>query len=407
MNPVISVNLNGNAYQIEEAGYTLLRAYLDRAAAALKGNPDEAEILADLEQAIADKCQRGLGPNKTVVTAAEMTQVLAEMGPVDAANGDGAQADAASPKTEPAGAASGDAEKAKRLYQIKEGAMISGVCTGLSAYLHVDVTIIRIAFLILAYWGGVGIGAYILLMVVIPKATTDEQVAAAHGEPFNAREVIDHAKRISEDIKSNTSQWRKHVRQQQRHWRRQMRHARAEHATLGAGAGGGLFMFAGFVFLMFTLIAVAKSGTFWGMPLPMGIPQTVVIAGLFLACFMIFAPRGLRGTPAAPAPVSPATPVLNLLSAAWLILLIVALVSLFRTHAIFHWPIPSGVPLWAAAVVVLIVYQLVAAPLMIGRGAVRADGVAGLVAGGIVCWLLYENVAEVRVVVDRVWERMQ
>src|SRR4029450_6104136 len=42
----------------EEAGYAALLAYLDRAGAALAGNPDRAEILADLEQAIAERCDR-------------------------------------------------------------------------------------------------------------------------------------------------------------------------------------------------------------------------------------------------------------------------------------------------------------------------------------------------------------
>jgi phage shock protein PspC (stress-responsive transcriptional regulator) len=398
MNPVISVNLNGNAYQIEDAGYTQLRAYLDRAANALKGNPDAAEVIADLEQAIADKCQRTMGPNKTVVTAAEIAQVLEEMGPVDTG----------APKAETADAsASGDTTKRKRLYQIREGAMISGVCTGLAAYLHVDVTLIRVAFLILAYWGGAGVIAYLVLMFVIPKATTDEQVAAAHGEPFNAQQVVDHAKRISEEIRSNTGQWRRQFRQEQRKWRRQMRHARMEHGMPGVGPSGGPFVIAAFMLLIFSVLSVAKSGTFWGWPIPAGIPHGVLMLGMFLACFLIFAPLGSRRASAVPSPVSPVTPVLNLLSAAWLIVLILALVSLFKTHAIFGWPIPGGVPLWAAAVGVVLVYQFVAAPLMTARGAVRADAVATMVAGGIVCWLMYENMPQFREVVQRVWERMQ
>jgi DNA-binding transcriptional MocR family regulator len=55
MNTVIIVNLNGNAFHIEEPGYVALRAYLDAAGAQLEDNPDKGEILADLEQAIADK----------------------------------------------------------------------------------------------------------------------------------------------------------------------------------------------------------------------------------------------------------------------------------------------------------------------------------------------------------------
>jgi CHASE3 domain sensor protein len=76
MQKVISINLNGNAYQLDDTAYEALRAYLDRAEAVLKDNPDQTEIVADLEQAIAEKCNKVLGPHKTVVTAAEIEQVL-------------------------------------------------------------------------------------------------------------------------------------------------------------------------------------------------------------------------------------------------------------------------------------------------------------------------------------------
>src|SRR5471030_2533218 len=141
MQKVITINLNGNAYQIDESGYAALVAYLDGAERQLKDNPDRAEIVKDLEQAIADKCRGFLGPHKTVVTAAEVDQIVREMGPVDGA-------DSANRKTA-ADAGSGSGAP-RRLYLIHEGAMFAGVCTGLAAYLHIDATIVRIVFLILA-----------------------------------------------------------------------------------------------------------------------------------------------------------------------------------------------------------------------------------------------------------------
>ena len=44
MNKVISISLNGNAYQLEEAAYDLLKQYLQRAETQLKDNPDKTEI---------------------------------------------------------------------------------------------------------------------------------------------------------------------------------------------------------------------------------------------------------------------------------------------------------------------------------------------------------------------------
>ncbi len=87
MNKVIIINLNGVAYQLEENGYEALRAYLDTASRRLEGNPDRDEIIADIEQAIADKFRALLGANKTVVATREVEAVVAEMGPVEDASG--------------------------------------------------------------------------------------------------------------------------------------------------------------------------------------------------------------------------------------------------------------------------------------------------------------------------------
>src|SRR4051812_24948549 len=83
MNKVITINLNGNAYQLDEAGYDALYRYLKNAGNQLKENPDQAEIIADLEQAIAEKCAAYLRANKTVVSENEVAQILKDMGPVD------------------------------------------------------------------------------------------------------------------------------------------------------------------------------------------------------------------------------------------------------------------------------------------------------------------------------------
>ena len=89
MNKVITINLNGLAFQLEEAGYEALRAYLDGAARNLGDNPDKDEIIADIEQAIADKCRVVLGAYKNVVVTQEITQIIQEMGPVQDAAAEG------------------------------------------------------------------------------------------------------------------------------------------------------------------------------------------------------------------------------------------------------------------------------------------------------------------------------
>src|SRR4051812_5906161 len=157
MNKVITINLNGNAYQVEERGYELLCGYLDAAESQLKDNPDRAEIVSDLEQAIADKCRNFLGPQKTIVTGGEIEQIIQAMGPVDS-DGD----EAGTPgQNQTGGPQSGGQKEARsgttsgphtprRLYRIREGKQIEGVCTGLAAYFGMDVTIVRVLFVAVA-----------------------------------------------------------------------------------------------------------------------------------------------------------------------------------------------------------------------------------------------------------------
>jgi phage shock protein C len=198
MQKVISINLNGNAYQLDEPAYEVLHAYLADATGRLEGNPDGAEIVGDLERAVAEKCLRYLGRGKTVVSTAEIEQILREIGPVDggagAAQAAGAPGSAGgAPNAEPAGAAP------KRLYQIREGAMISGVCNGLGAYFNMDPTFIRIAFVLAALFHGAGVLAYLLLMMLVPYAKTSEELAAAQGGnaglPYRVQRIVEKIRR--------------------------------------------------------------------------------------------------------------------------------------------------------------------------------------------------------------------
>ena len=194
MQKVITINLNGNAYQLDEHGYEALRAYLEHAEAQLGGNPDASEIIRDLEQSIAEKCLRLIGPGKTVVTTAEIATILREIGPVETTGGG------------PQAASSATVPTPKRLYQIREGGMVSGVANGLAAYFNIDPTIVRVAFVIGAVVEAMhydqppilSVGLYVLLVFLVPYAKTSEQRAAAQGAsvglPYKLQNAVERVK---------------------------------------------------------------------------------------------------------------------------------------------------------------------------------------------------------------------
>ena len=57
----------------------------------------------------------------------------------------------------------------KRLLRTPDG-IIAGVCGGLSEFFGLDVSLIRIATLILILFGGLSIWVYIILWLIVPKA---------------------------------------------------------------------------------------------------------------------------------------------------------------------------------------------------------------------------------------------
>lgn len=212
MNKVITMNLNGNAHQLEEPGYASLSAYLAQAKDSLNGNLDQAEIMADLEQAIADKFRRFLTPHKSVITVSEVETVIEEMGPV---TGD------STTQTDETKQAAGP----KRLYRVVDGEWIAGIANGVAAYFNVDVVPIRILFVFLFFITSGGFAlAYLLAWLFIPVAETKEQQAEARGIPFNAEELIARAKTEYAKIGDKGSEWR----HQWRNWRREMKRQQRE-----------------------------------------------------------------------------------------------------------------------------------------------------------------------------------
>ena len=51
--------------------------------------------------------------------------------------------------------------------------MIGGVCAGLGEYLGLDPTIVRIVWVLMVLFAGVGILLYIILWLVMPKPTME------------------------------------------------------------------------------------------------------------------------------------------------------------------------------------------------------------------------------------------
>jgi len=325
MNKVITINLNGVAYQLEEGGYDALRAYLENAARRLEGNPDRDEIITDIEQAIADKFRALLGAYKTVVNTKEVAAVLTEMGPVEDATGEtaagegqrgGAGQGTAAGVT--GSAAAGETGGVRRLYRIyPEGAMLSGVCNGLAAYFNIDATIFRLGFVILTMLWGAGALLYLFMVILIPLARTPAEKTAATGAAATAQEFIRRAKagyyegfKTFHDRKAHR-EWKRKFKQDMRCWTRDLERDVKEHAHQW----------------------VPGWQSHWA-PRPPPVFGPVFIA-----------------------------PILSILLLVALVLLVWGIYSLASAGHVFGVVLPAGMPLWGGILLLVFVYLLVTWPI--------------------------------------------
>ena len=175
-----TVRLNRSVLQLDDAAHERLEQYLTESRGLLEADPDPQEILADLEQAVADQCTRRLPPEQTVVTLAELEPALEEIGSVQAP-GDGTPSPSSTREAPP-----------RSLQQVSQGAVISGVCLGLARYFRLDVTLLRvISVLLLLGTGGAMVLVYFGLMLLLPYAPLEAGGAPVRWLPRKCRAFME------------------------------------------------------------------------------------------------------------------------------------------------------------------------------------------------------------------------
>jgi phage shock protein PspC (stress-responsive transcriptional regulator) len=59
--------------------------------------------------------------------------------------------------------------EAKRLYRSRTDRKIGGVCAGLAKFLNIDVSLVRLLFILGAFLGGPGLLVYLVMLFVVPE----------------------------------------------------------------------------------------------------------------------------------------------------------------------------------------------------------------------------------------------
>ncbi len=76
----------------------------------------------------------------------------------------------------------------RRLYRSREDYWIAGVCGGLGKYFEVDSNLVRLAFVLLAAWNGLGVLLYLVTVLIVPEDPVPDVAPAPGPIPPSAPE---------------------------------------------------------------------------------------------------------------------------------------------------------------------------------------------------------------------------
>ena len=93
----------------------------------------------------------------------------------------------------------------KKLYRDKENGIFAGVAQGISNYLKIDVTVIRVFFVISLFFGGAGLLFYVLLWIFTKEAKTIGEKMNMSGFNVNLSNIEEFIKKKTNNLNSPES----------------------------------------------------------------------------------------------------------------------------------------------------------------------------------------------------------
>ena len=175
------IAIGGCSFTIDEDAYNTLEAYLDEFKGALGSNNSSSDVMDELEVRIAELLKAKLA-GREVVDIEMVQEVIGQIGYPNGYKG--------SENCNEDGCGSNhNGKPVRKLFRDPDGKRIAGVCSGIALFLGVDVTLIRIIFLVTFICGFAGFWIYIVIWIVAPEAKTAAEKCELRGIPANAENI--------------------------------------------------------------------------------------------------------------------------------------------------------------------------------------------------------------------------
>jgi phage shock protein PspC (stress-responsive transcriptional regulator) len=179
MNKTININLAGIIFHLDEVAFEKFKTYLSNVKTALGKEESGEEIIADIEARIAEIFNLRMKENGSqVVDLSDVEFIIETLGQPEAFVDE-------SENEEPMSSS----KKTRRFFRNPDEKLIGGVCSGIGAYFDIDPVWIRVLFLILLFFTGIGFITYVILWAAIPEAKTTAQKLQMRGEAVNLNNI--------------------------------------------------------------------------------------------------------------------------------------------------------------------------------------------------------------------------
>ena len=259
MKKTFTISLGHSIFNVEEDAYEILKRYLDSIKNYFQKMENDSEIINDFELRIAENFSSKLSSGKQYINLSDVKEVIKIMGSLDDFKEIYDDLEDESFKENEnirgklyrdssnriiAGVCSGIAEYfkidpiivriiffiaaplqlivyiilwigiptkdfdpnlRKKLYRDKENGIFGGVAQGLSNYLKVDVTVIRVFFVVSLFFGGAGLLFYVLLWIFTKEAKTIGEKMNMSGFNVNLSNIEEFIKKKTNNLNSPES----------------------------------------------------------------------------------------------------------------------------------------------------------------------------------------------------------
>ena len=209
MNKVFNINLGNFPLTIDEDAYRHLENYLQSLHNHFRNSEGYEEIMNDIEARLGELMREGMG-KRAIATMQDVKNAVSVMGTPEDFGAESIDETAQKSKSSSSSKSytdgtsrssrEGGIKTGKRLFRDEENKVVGGVCSGIAAYFGIEDPLwVRLAFAGMFFLFGTSLGLYIILMMIIPKATTTADRLAMKGEPIDVNSI---AKAVEEGVEN-------------------------------------------------------------------------------------------------------------------------------------------------------------------------------------------------------------